>query len=222
MLLSGGLDSSLLYGLAAQETHALDAVTTLPPTQHTAFEREHYFSRLAAKGCRQHSVFTFTPQTLIQHLHAASGDLCPLGMEWFGLDSLNQPPDVVVSGWFADECWGFLRLAECLGPWFPDVRRLALHAPFKGQLFRFWFDRRRSGRFTFPPACVSYPEVLAPQWAKPFKGWLASVSWVPRPEQPGRKATLASLLDGHGRVVRRSRLVLGGACNHALHWPQAR
>lgn len=189
-LLSGGLDSSLLFGLVARETSTLDAVTTLPPEAHPEFTRERYYSRLAAAGCRQHAVFTFGPQALLDQLRRAPGDLCPLGMEWLGLPHLDERPDVVVSGWFADECWGFLRLAECLKEWCPKLARLSLHAPFKRQLFGYWFDRHRSGRFTFPPANAPYPAFLDQSLAPAFHGFLASVSWVPRPEGVAEKLRL--------------------------------
>lgn len=190
VLLSGGLDSSLLWAFAQQQTQRLDAVTTLPAAEHAAFRREWEYSRLSAVGCRQHVDFTLTPSNLVAHLRALAGDLCPLGMEWCGVGGLTQAPDVVVSGWFADECWGFLRLAECLAPWVPNVFRLGLHAPFKSELPRYWFNRHRSGRFTFPPANVAYPEVLDRRYGEAFKGWLANVSWVERPEQPAEKLRL--------------------------------
>lgn len=190
VLLSGGLDSSLLFGLVARETTRLDAVTTLLPKTHPDFARERYYSQLAATGCRQQAEFTFTPQAVIQRLRQHPGDLCPLGMEWFGLSQLQAAPDVVVSGWFADECWGFLRLAECLKDWFPRLDRLLLHAPFKRDLFRHWFNRHRSGRFTFPPANAPYPEYFDQSLAPAFRGFLASVSWVPRPEGVAEKLRL--------------------------------
>jgi hypothetical protein len=190
VLVSGGLDSSLLFALAARETKRLDAVTTLPSKDHPEFTREQYFSGLAAAGCRQHGVFTLTPHSLVEHLRAAPGDLCPLGMEWFGLQTLHHQPALVISGWFADECWGFLRLAECLAPLLPNVPKLVRHAPFKRELLRFWLDRHRSGRFTFPPAHVDYPAILNPAFADGFRGWLASVSWQPRPERPAEKLRL--------------------------------
>lgn len=190
LLFSGGLDSSLLAGLCGEAGISLDAVTILPPVGHPALLRERYFARLMDGSFREHLVRHLDPDTLLSDIRNHPGSLSPIvASEWQALRHLSHAPHAIVTGWFADECFGHLRAPEVLRTWFPDARTLLRIGSFEQQA-RSWWRRRRAGRSPFQTEGLTVPPLYRRDAAPDFVGWLRATTWMPRPELPAERLRL--------------------------------
>lgn len=189
VLYSGGLDSSLLTALSAPLA-PIDGVTILPPLGHPALSRERYYARTLTHQFRQHVVHHMDPTWLLTAIAAQPGSLAAVASsEWQALDSLSAAPQAVVTGWFADEGFGRLRLPELfrhrlprLGAW------LAACSPREAT--ETWYRRRRAGRAPFQTESLSPGPLFHPGATRDFQGWLRSASWMPRPEGRAERLVL--------------------------------
>ncbi len=190
LLFSGGLDSSLLAGLCRSIDTPLDAVSILPPRNHPAFARERYFIHGLSRFFRQHHVATLDPRALIAGIADHRPSLSPVvASEWQALAALERKPRAILSGWFADECFGHLRLPELFKdrlPSFRAVQRVGLSR----ELVQFWWRRRKAGRSPFLTEGLGVPALFRADTADRFVGWLKANTWTPRPEKPAERLRL--------------------------------
>jgi hypothetical protein len=190
MLFSGGLDSSLLTAICAELGVPIDAVTILPPRCHPALTRERYYASTLTPLFRDHFVRHLDADWLLKETAAHPGSLCPVvSSEWQALRSLKTPPRTVITGWFADECFGHLRLPELFRTALPRVSSLG-HACSSRDALTMWYRRRRAGRFPFQTDGLVAPTLFSPHATRDFAGWLRATTWMPRPEQPGERLAL--------------------------------
>jgi asparagine synthetase B (glutamine-hydrolysing) len=209
VLFSGGLDSSLLAAFCAASGVPLDGVTILPPCGHSALTRERYYSSSLSALFRQHVIHHLDVDWLLEAAKAHPGALCPIvSSEWQGLRSLDETPRTVVTGWFADECFGHLRLPELFRHTVPPVSALrracsALDATMM------WYRRRRAGRSPFQTDGLNAPELFNPKATRQFAGWLRAVTWMPRPEGHAERLTLYRRLTDIGGAYAEASSQLG-------------
>ena len=176
VLFSGGLDSALLAGLCAPLVKDLDAVTLLPRRDHPAHARERHFASALSPLFRQHVAPEFGFSDFATRLSQSPPSLCPLGGVWLASSELARRPATLISGWFADECWGVLRLSDWLErTTLRELPQVAAHAPFRSHLPRWFINRWRNGRFGYPPARIGYPRALRQDQAEVHLAWLASI-----------------------------------------------
>lgn len=187
---SGGLDSSLLTALCRPLTSSLDGVTILPPIGHPALPRERYYTRSLAPWFREHVVHHMDPVWLLTAIAAHPGSLAAVASsEWQALDSLNSAPQTVVTGWFADEGFGHLRMPELFRSRLPNLGALR-HACSPLDATRMWYRRRRTGRSPFQTEGLSPSPLFRPDETRDFEGWLRQRSWMPRPEGRAERLVL--------------------------------
>lgn len=184
VFVSGGLDSSLLAVLCTEHTDLLDAVSFLPPRDHPAHALERYYIAGLAGMFRQHVAEALHRPTWVERARSQPGSLIPdFSPEWQLLNRLDEPPATLVSGWFADECYGHQRLTELLHPTLPDLRTLLSHWSFD-EAWRRWLRRRRTGRSAPAAEGAQVPPIFDTKATSEYVGWLRSAVWEPRPERP--------------------------------------
>lgn len=187
---SGGLDSSLLTGLCRPLTPCIDGVTILPPLGHPALPRERYYTSRLTAHFREHVIHHMDPVWLLSAIAAHPGSLAALASsEWQALDSLKAAPRTVITGWFADEGFGHLRLPELFRHRLPNLG--ALHdacSPLDATVM--WYRRRRIGRSPFQTEGLSPAPIFRPDATRDFEGWLRHQSWIPRPEARAERLVL--------------------------------
>jgi asparagine synthetase B (glutamine-hydrolysing) len=187
LLFSGGLDSSTLAGLCHDAGLGLSAVSILPPAGHPALPRERYYVRSLRHQFFQHVVRPLEPEPLLAALSAHPGSLSPIvASEWQALANLGAPPTSVLTGWFADECFGYLRTPESLRTWTPDLTALYRSRTLR-HFPKTWWRRRRAGRHPFHTDGLDVSPPFAPSAVPHFVGWLRAATWFPRPEQPAEQ-----------------------------------
>lgn len=190
VLFSGGVDSSLLAGLCSHLGAPLSGATILPPAHHPALSRERYYTRLLASKFDTHLVRHHEPDWLLQTIADHPGALHLIGAsEWLLLGSLTNAPRTVVSGWFADECFGHLRWPELFRTAWPRWRAL-LRACSATDAATQWYRRRRAGRSPFHTEGWSPPPLFAPAAVRDFDGWFRATTWTPRPEPHAERLLL--------------------------------
>lgn len=192
LLYSGGLDSSLVAAVAARANSSavLDGVSILPPIGHPALTRERYYVRTLTSSFRRHVVHHLDPDWLFEAIADQPGTLCPVvSSEWQALSSLDVLPRTVISGWFADECFGHLRLPELFRTRMPPGIELRQACSLRDAA-SFWYRRRRAGRSPFQTDGLLPSPLFNPEASEQFVGWLRAVTWVERPERPAERLTL--------------------------------
>lgn len=190
LMFSGGLDSSLLAGLCRNLEIPLDAVSVLPPRDHPAFVRERYFVHAMSSFFREHRISHLDPCTLLEGIADHPPSLSAVvASEWQALATVQKKPRAVVSGWFADECFGHLRLPELFKDLVPSHRAVQ-RVGVSGALGESWWRRRKAGRSPFLTEGLGVPRLFRADRANHFVGWLRMNTWMPRPELPAERLRL--------------------------------
>lgn len=190
LLFSGGLDSSTLAGLCHDAGLPLSAVSIVPPAGHPALPRERHYVRSLQHFFREHVVRPLEPEPLLAAISTHPGSLCPIvASEWQALEHLTRPPTALVTGWFADECFGYLRLPELFRTWRPELLALYRSRTFCDYPIT-WWRRRRAGRHPFQTDGLDVPPPFSPSAAPHFAGWLRATTWLTRPEQTAERLRL--------------------------------
>lgn len=114
LLFSGGLDSSCLAVLARSCGVPLDAVSVLPPADDVAHAREAQFVHGLKDHFAHHHVIAPGAAELLQLATECPGGVYMLGGAWTACAQWAEraPNARLISGWFADECFGQPRLAD--------------------------------------------------------------------------------------------------------------
>lgn len=190
VLYSGGLDSALLTALCADMNVPLDGVSIVPPVGNAALTRERYYVTSLTKLFRSHHVRHLDSNWLLKEAADHAGSLSPIvSSEWQALRSLGEAPRTIITGWFADECFGHLRIPELFKNRLPRFRALA-HACDTRAATKMWYRRRRAGRSPFQTDALVASPLFDPIATRGLVGWLRSVTWMPRPEQHAERLLL--------------------------------
>lgn len=116
LLFSGGVDSACLAALMQTLELSVHAVSMLPLEQDVAFARESRFVHAVSETFTHHHCFPTGAAEVLALLKPTSRLGLPLTAGWLVLSSWDARPKTgtVLTGWFADECWGALRFMDWL------------------------------------------------------------------------------------------------------------
>lgn len=114
VLFSGGVDSACLTALAHTLGYPLQAVSLNPPPTTVAYARENHFLDGLAKCFNRHHRVDGDSSRLLELSRATAHVQLPVVGGWAALNDWRGRPagGSVLTGWFADECWGIHRLGD--------------------------------------------------------------------------------------------------------------